>query len=134
MTANPADPIRPQKEVTHTDAPDQEASDEVSAATEFLQQVMNKTLAGYGSTRELNPQVYNALLEVARRHVGKPLSLDPVAIDLVAACLQVQLPLITARETLSRRMYTWIASSLLDDPAARQRLAELWARLGEAVA
>ena len=38
-----------------------------------------------------------------------------------------------AREALSRRMYTWVASSLLDDPAAQQRLTELWARLGEAI-
>lgn len=133
MMTNPADPLRPQNEQTHADAPERDA-EEVGAAPEFLQQVMSQTLAGYGSTRELSPKVYVALLEVAKRHPGEPLSLDPVAIELVAACLQVQMPAIAARENLSRRMYTWVAGSLLDDPAARQRLTELWARLGEALA
>lgn len=130
---NPGDPLRPQNEQTHAEAPDPAAAEE-GAAPQFLQQVMSQTLAGYGSTRELSPKVYAALLEVARRHPGEPLALDPVAIELVAACLQVQLPAIAARESLSRRMYSWVAGSLLDDPAARQRLAELWARLGEALA
>lgn len=131
---NPGDPLRSQEEKAHADASEQEPDDDLGAAPQFLQQVMSQTLAGYGSTRELSPKVYAALLEVARRHPGEPLSLDPVAIELVAACLQVQMPAIAARETLSRRLYTWVASSILDDPAARQRLTELWARLGEALA
>ena len=100
----------------------------------MLQQVLRQTLAGMTSTRELNPQVYAALLEVAQRFPGEPLSLDPVAIELVAACLRVQFPALAARAALSRRMSLWVAESLLADPAARQRLTELWSRLGEALA
>lgn len=108
-----------------------EHDNEESAAPQFLQEVMSQTLAGFTSTRELSPQVFAALLDVARRYPGEPLSLDPIAIELVAACLQVQFPAIAAREALSRRMYAWVASSVLDDPAARHRLQELWSRLGE---
>jgi hypothetical protein len=121
---------RSREEVTHVESAD-EGED---AAPDFLKQVMSQTVAGMTSTRELSPKVFAALLEVAKRYPGEPLSLDPIAIELVAACLQVQMPAIAAREALSRRMYTWVASSLLDDPAARHRLAELWARLGEAIA
>lgn len=120
---------RPYEEVTH----EQSADEGDDAAPDFLKQVMSQTVAGMTSTRELSPQVYAALLEVAKRYPGEPLSLDPIAIELVSACLKVQMPAIAGREALSRRMHAWVASSLLDDPAARQRLAELWARLGEAV-
>lgn len=111
-----------------------EASAEPPAEPEILQQVLNQTLAGLTSTRELSPKVYAALLDVAQRHPNEPLSLDPVAIELVAGCLRVQFPALAVRETLSRRMSLWVAESLLADPAARQRLTELWARLGEALA
>jgi hypothetical protein len=107
---------------------------ELPVEPEVLQQVLNQTLAGMTSTRELSPKVYAALLEVAQRHVNEPLSLDPVAIELVAGCLQVQFPALAARTALARRMNLWVAESLLADPAARQRLTELWARLGEALA
>jgi hypothetical protein len=118
----------PREEVTHEEVADD------AAAPDFLKQVMSQTVAGMTSTRELSPKVFAALLEVAKRYPGEPLSLDPIAIELVAACLQVQMPAIAAREALSRRMNSWVASSLLDDPAAQQRLSELWARLGEAIA
>jgi uncharacterized protein involved in exopolysaccharide biosynthesis len=120
---------RPHEEVTHTH---EEAADE-SAAPDFLKEVMSQTVAAMSSTRELSPKVFAGLLEVAKRHPNEPLSLDPIAMELVAACLQVQFPALTQREALSQRMYAWVASSLLDDPAARQRMAELWARLGEAI-
>lgn len=124
---------RPQDERSREEVILEEAADD-SAAPDFLKQVMSQTVAGMTSTRELSPQVFAALLAVARRYPGEPLSLDPIAVELVAACLQVQMPAIAAREALSRRMYTWVATSLLDDPAAQQRLTELWARLGEAIA
>ena len=120
---------RPAAEATHAEP--QEA-DDAGPAPDFLKEVMSQTVAGITSTRELSPKVFTALLEVAKRYPGEPLSLDPVAIELVGACLAVQMPAIAAREALARRMFAWVASSLLEDPAARQRLAELWARLGEA--
>jgi hypothetical protein len=93
---------------------------------------MSQTLANLTSSRELDPQVLAALQEVARRFPDEGLSLDPVAIELIAASLRVQFPLLAQREAMLRRMSLWIAESILDDPAARHRLAELWARLGEA--
>ena len=114
-------------EITH-----QQQADDSADAPDFLKEVLSQTVAGITSTRELSPKVFAALLEVAKRYPGEPLSLDPIAVELVGACLAVQMPAIAAREALSRRMYAWIASSLLEDPAAQQRLTELWARLGEA--
>ncbi|WP_425617607.1 hypothetical protein NA78x_001288 [Anatilimnocola sp. NA78] len=130
---NPADPLRPEREeefASHV-APDTEATEEADEP-QFLNQVMSQTLAGLASTRELNPELYAALLEVARQHPGEVLSLDPVAIELMGASLRVQFPAIAQREALVRRMSLWIAESMLADPSARQRLAELWAGLGEA--
>lgn len=125
--SNPRKDERPAEEITR-DA----AADDSGVAPDFLKEVMSQTVAGITSTRELSPKVFTALLEVAKRHPGEPLTLDPIAIELVGACLSVQMPAIAAREALSRRMYAWVASSLLDDPVAQQRLSELWARLGEA--
>ena len=134
----PGDSPRPQGElpqqgeVTSSSPPEHESADD--NAPEFLKEVLGQTVAGFGSSRELSPEVYQALLDVARRFPGEPLSLDPIAIELVAASLSVQFPAFARRETLSRRMYAWVAGSILDDPSARHRLAELWARLGEAAA
>jgi hypothetical protein len=108
--------------------------EELGAGPEILQQVLNQTLSGMASSRELSPEVYAALLDVARRYPNEPLCLDPIAIGLVAGCLGVQFPALAVREGLSKRMCLWVAESLLADPAARQRLTELWARLGEAQA
>ncbi|QDU31152.1 hypothetical protein ETAA8_63050 [Anatilimnocola aggregata] len=135
---NPADPLRPEREEEVTSQPaepaaDEEGVEEAGAEPEFLSQVMNQTLAGLTSTRELNPKLDAALLDVARQYPGESLSLDPVAIELIAASLRVQFPAIAQREPLLRRMSLWVAESVLADPAARHRLAELWARLGEAV-
>ncbi len=134
---NPVDPLRPQDDLPAQSLESESLSsaDEADAAEpQLLNQVMSQTLASLTSTRELNPQVFAALLEVARHYAGEPLSLDPVAIALVGASLQVQFPALASRESLSRRMNIWVAESILDDPAARHRLAELWARLGEALA
>jgi hypothetical protein len=109
-----------------------EPDGELSSESEMLQQVLNQTLAGLTSTRELNPEVHAALLNVAQRYPNEPLTLDPIAMELVASCLRTQFPALAAREALARRMSLWVAESLLADPAARQRMTELWARLGEA--
>jgi len=131
---NPADPLRPEREaelISPHANPEQDAAADTDEP-QFLNQVMSQTLAGLTSTRELNPELYAALLEVARQYPGEVLSLDPVTIELIGASLRVQFPVIAQREALLRRMSLWIAESILGDPSARQRLAELWARLGEA--
>src|SRR5688500_4803886 len=82
--------------------PETTSPDSDAVEPEMLQQVLRQTLAGMTSTRELNPEVYAALLDVAQRHPHEPLSLDPVAIELVAACLRVQFPALAARAALAR--------------------------------
>jgi hypothetical protein len=123
--SRPEELTRPAETSAESDAP---------IEPEMLKQVLRQTLGGMTSTRELNPEVYAALLEVAQRHPHEPMSLDPIAMELVAACLRVQFPALAVRAALARRMSLWVAESLLADPAARQRLTELWSRLGEALA
>ena len=74
-----------------------------------------------------------AMEEVARRHAGQPLVLEPVGIELIEALLVAQFPLFASRDTLRNRAAKAIAQSLLADPTARVRLENLWASLGERV-
>lgn len=133
----PADPRRSSSESQAAssqpaDSEEKLASSPSAEEPQLLDQVMSQTLANLTSSRELDPQVLAALQQVAQRYPDEGLSLDPVAIELIAASLHVQFPLLAQREAMLRRMSLWVAESILDDPAARHRLAELWARLGEA--
>lgn len=82
---------------------------------------------------EAEPNVTRAMEEVARRHPGEALVLEPVGIELIEALIAAQFPLFASRDTLRARAAKAIAQSLLSDPHARVRLENLWATLGERV-
>ena len=72
-----------------------------------------------------------ALREVARRHRGRPLSLDPVAVDLVQAVVGTRFAARPNSAGFWREMAMHVAQTILDDPLAHDRLDALWSRMGE---
>lgn len=95
-----------------------------SAPRKFLQEVLRETAASIGtSVGELaDPEV---LREVAQRYRGYPFELEPVLVEMVHAALENQFQKTIGDRFMSRQ----IAESLFEDPAAHERLKQLWARL-----
>ena len=96
---------------------------------ELLDRVLRSTLAMIQSDEAMEPQEMDALLGVARRHRGEALSAEPIAQELVDAMLRPKFGSISESDEFWRRMSAWIASTMMDDPPARQRLESLWERL-----
>jgi hypothetical protein len=65
------------------------------------------------------------------RHGGKPFSLEPVAVELVAAVLEVQGAAGAELPAPRQAVTLQVARSLCEDPASRRRLEGFWARLNE---
>lgn len=105
--------------------------DSATPSDPLLDAVVQQTLSG---SSELNAEDLAALQEVAARHPGAPLDLNPVGIELVERLLQKRLPVVRAATPLSREMAETIARTLLDHPVIRPRLEDLWRQLGESVA
>lgn len=70
-----------------------------------------------------------ALIAVAHQFAGQPLTLDPVAVELIHAVLGVQLARAQLPGHTIKAMARYIAATLYGDPLSRQRLELLWARL-----
>jgi hypothetical protein len=77
------------------------------------------------------PNELAALKEALRGVRGQEFSLSPVAEEMVAAILQRSQSSRAVGDPALRAMAIQIARTLFDDPAARRRLAGLWARLSE---
>ena len=73
----------------------------------------------------------NALKEVARRHRGQPLSLEPVALELVKAALRPQLGALADTPGVYEKLSLQVARMLIDDPIAYDRLQGFWNRLSQ---
>ena len=84
------------------------------ADRELLDRVLEQTLARINEGVLFEAPDMNALKEVARRYRGQPLSLEPVAVELVQAALRPQ-----------------VARMLIDDPTAHDRLQGFWDRLSQ---
>lgn len=69
-----------------------------------------------------------ALREVAERHRGEELSVDPVMVELVEAVISDLASRISHNE-LRRRLVFHVAESLSEDPAAYKRVSSLWRNL-----
>lgn len=105
------------------------SADDVSS--EALRQIVNETVSSLTRPEEVDPTLKAAMLEVARRYVGEPITVDPVGTALIEAVLRVQLPVLVSRSSLLARTARSVATKLLSDPAARLRVEHLWATLAE---
>jgi hypothetical protein len=108
-----------------------EATPHADLPADVLSEIVAETASRLTVPEEIDPALREALAEVARRLIGQPLSLDPVATALVEAVLRIQLPAIAQRPPLLTRTARAVAGSLLADPAARLRVQHLWATLAE---
>ena len=95
----------------------------------LLDSVLRQTLEESTSGEELDPAEKTALLEVAGRHRGQPLSLDPIVLELVEAVLRTHFRNLAGSSEFWRLISAQIARSLFDDPVAHSRLELFWDRL-----
>jgi hypothetical protein len=96
----------------------------------LLEKVLQETTAAYSAQEPLVGAEKESLRAVVRRHQGQPLSLHPMAVELVEAMLLSCFPDLPQRPELLAVMSARIAETLMDDPSAQQRLKSLWVQLG----
>jgi hypothetical protein len=99
------------------------------AEPSLLERVLRQTLEVCGPDEPIDPIEMQALQEVAIRHRGRPLELEPVAVELVAAVIDGLCP---AKKNTDfwRNLTVQVAGILMDDPSTFARMNSFWIRLG----
>jgi hypothetical protein len=97
-----------------------------------LEKVLSETLTDK-TAEPLQEQELEGLLRVARKHVGQPISLEPITVELVESILRTRFTRITAPDDYWQHMSLAIATSLFQAPVSKKRLTGLWNSLLEAV-
>jgi hypothetical protein len=98
----------------------------------LLEKVLQATLFGSGDGGSPDEPLMASLVEVARRHQGRPLSLDPVLVDLIQAIVRINLSHLAGRDADWHAMSRQIAATLWEDQRSQERLERFWTRLSEA--
>lgn len=106
-----------------------EPAPESAVGSHMLDQILE--LASGGSLRAgfVEPDDVLAMREVAKTLAGEPFTLEPVAVELIRAVLNVQFQKAGIPPATVEAMARQIAATLCDDPSARQRLEALWVAL-----
>jgi hypothetical protein len=117
------DPDRPAKQVDGRPTSSDEAH--------LLEQVLASTSFAGGEINALPAEELEALRQVARRHSGGILSVQPVLEELIEAILGKQLRALAPSPEGRREMVVEIAQTLFDDSVSRARLESLWLGLLE---
>jgi hypothetical protein len=113
---------------------DAEPSSEQIARSDpaLLEKVVLQTLDALGSAAQSADSIdVQRLRTVAHRRRGQPLTLEPVAIELVRAILGPDFGGLGDQPELFLSVSAQVARALMDDPSACRRLENLWARLCE---
>jgi hypothetical protein len=109
---------------------DEEATPPAAGNTAgMFDEILEETSRALVSLEPLTAAENQAVREVVGRHRGQPLSLEPVATDLIHALLQGRFQGV---ENFARfgQLLSWrVAQTLMDDPVASERLGALWGRL-----
>src|SRR5947207_10499487 len=98
---------------------------------DMLRDVVAETSARLATPEEIDPALRTAMVVVARRFAGQPMTVDPAGTALLEVVLRFQLPALADRQPLLSRTARVVATSLLADPEARLRVEHLWAKLAE---
>ena len=69
------------------------------------------------------------LRDIAQRHAGDVLTLDPILVELIEALLETHVPLLARSATLRSKVARSVSQTLFDNPACRGRLELLWSQL-----
>jgi hypothetical protein len=98
----------------------------------FLDQVLNRAFqGGERPSAEVESATLDELRRIAKTYQGHPLTVEPVAVELVHAVL-ARRAIRGEKPESWQKMLTQVAESLFDDPASKERLEAFWARLCEA--
>jgi hypothetical protein len=95
----------------------------------LLEAILRETLLASEAQTPLEPAEREGLLDVARRHSGRELALEPVALELVQAVLRPVVPDSWADGRLWRSLTFQVATTVFEDPQCRRRLEALWSGL-----
>ena len=107
-------------------------SEEKSPEGSLLEKVLHETLLGAGEKGSLDEPLLVSLVEVARRHQGRPLTLDPVLVDLFQAIVRINLSHLAGKNADWQAMSRQIAATLWEDEPSQARLERFWNRLSGA--
>jgi hypothetical protein len=99
---------------------------------EVMEKVLQETLSAAGSDEPVGSAEMQALVEVARRHAGQSISLDPIAIELVESILLCRFGPQLRRSQDAKELPRTVAETLWENPDSHDRLLRLWNRLAEA--
>ena len=111
-------------------APPSESQSKQPPDPALLEKVLRETSDICSAGSPLDGADREALTEVARRHRGEPLTLEPVGVELVQAVLRSHFPTQPHASQLWQALTVQIALTLFDDPASHDRLQALWVGLG----
>jgi len=109
--------------------PQAATSGQAGADPRVLERVLEWAEATLRSDDPLEVADIEAVRQVARRHPGAGLVLDPVVVELVRAMLQAQFHAHPDWFPVWESASVVIGRTLFEDPESRQRLEVLWDRL-----
>ena len=115
----------------HADVSYRPAEPAVSPDEGALEAAVRTTLESAPGDARATAEEIAALREVAVRFGPCPLNFEPIAIELVAAIINVNYGGLYRTPDVWRAIALKIASALYESPAARSRLENLWRRLHE---
>jgi hypothetical protein len=110
-------------------APANEPQDDPAVGSHMLDQILELTSGGEPKAGFVEPADVAAMRDVAKALGGQPFSLEPVVVELIHAVLELQFQKAGIPSATVRQMARQVATTLYDDPQARQRLETLWSRL-----
>jgi len=96
-----------------------------------LEDAVRTTLVNSEADGPVSPEEIAALQAVAKRHGHVPLTLDPVAIELVEAIVLVNYGHLQRHSEVWQKTAKKIATLLCDAPESHARLENLWHKLVE---
>ena len=115
-------------------ANESQVADSRSAKNEsqlILDEVLQATLQLSRADEPLEPEVVRALVAVARRRQSEPLTSEVVT-ELVETVLRLRFRRVIESSGLWDRMTRQIATTIFDDPRAKEGMRRFWERLCEA--
>ena len=106
-----------------------EPADDPAVGSHMLDQILELTSGGEPRAGFVEAADVAAMREVANALAGQPFSLEPVVVELIHAVLELQFHKAGIPSATVRQMARHVATTLYDDPQARERLEILWSRL-----
>jgi hypothetical protein len=97
----------------------------------LLEEVLKETLASGSSGEAIRAEDLSPLVDVARRHRGVQLELEPVVVELVESILKARFGHMSRSPELWRHVSLQIASTLYESSENRERLKRFWDHLSE---